>query len=53
LTLFGLGAGIASGGDMYERHTEGPHTLGQIGVVGDHHGNRHLKFVATVAPQQI
>jgi len=53
LTLFGLGAGVAAGGDMYERHTEGPHALGQIWVVGDNHDNRHLKFAATIAPQQI
>ena len=53
LTLFGLGAGVAGGGDMDERHTEGPYALGQIGMVGDHHGNRHLEFAATVAPQQI
>jgi hypothetical protein len=53
LTLFGFGAGVAGGGDVDERHAEGPNPLGQIGVVADHHGNRHLQFAATVAPQQI
>ena len=53
LTLFGLGAGVAGGGDVEERHTEGAHPLGQIGVVGDHHGNRHLQLATAVAPQQI
>jgi hypothetical protein len=36
-----------------ERHTEGAHVVGQVRVVGDHHGDRHLKFAATVAPQQV
>ncbi len=37
LTLFGLGADVAGGRDVDERHSEWTDVLGQLGMVGDHH----------------
>ena len=38
---------------MQEWHRKRAHLIGEIGMVGDHHHDRHVELAATIAPQQI
>ena len=50
-----LGRGLvrARGRHVEERDPEGAHLAGQIGVVGDDHGNGDRQFAVTLPPQQV
>ncbi len=38
---------------IQEWHGKRAHLIGEIGMVGNHHHDRHVEIAATIAPQQI
>ena len=53
LALLGLDPNILGRRHVKERHRERADLIGEIGMVGDHHHDRHVELTATIAPQQV